>query len=149
MPDQGGVEPGRKRPFELGRLLPAAEGRVEWADRRGCLRSLSPLQRGRRIAEVPGLKAYRFSLSWLRLFPSGRGAANPKGLEFYDRPVDELLSARIAGPEMNLARPETRSFLGYEADLIQHRGNLWVRHEQPPEQPAAVVLDHDDNGGLV
>lgn len=42
-----------------------------------------------------GLKAYRFSVSWPRIVPSGHGAVNPQGLDFYDRLVDELLAANI------------------------------------------------------
>jgi beta-glucosidase len=42
-----------------------------------------------------GLKAYRFSVSWARVLPEGRGRANPAGLGFYDRLVDELLQAGI------------------------------------------------------
>jgi beta-glucosidase len=38
-----------------------------------------------------GLKAYRFSVSWSRVLPDGRGAANPAGLDYYDRLVDALL----------------------------------------------------------
>ena len=41
------------------------------------------------------LSAYRFSIAWPRIFPSGGGAVNSKGLDFYDRLVDELLSANI------------------------------------------------------
>lgn len=42
-----------------------------------------------------GLDAYRFSISWPRVLPTGRGAANPAGLDFYDRLVDRLLEAHI------------------------------------------------------
>jgi beta-glucosidase len=42
-----------------------------------------------------GLKAYRFSISWPRVIPSGRGPVNPKGLDFYSRLVDALLEAGI------------------------------------------------------
>jgi beta-glucosidase len=38
-----------------------------------------------------GVKAYRFSIAWPRVFPQGTGAPNPKGLDFYDRLLDELL----------------------------------------------------------
>jgi len=42
-----------------------------------------------------GLKAYRFSISWPRILPSGRGDVNSMGLAFYDRLVDALLEANI------------------------------------------------------
>ncbi len=42
-----------------------------------------------------GLKAYRFSLAWSRIQPSGTGLPNEAGLGFYDRLVDELLAANI------------------------------------------------------
>jgi beta-glucosidase len=38
-----------------------------------------------------GAKAYRFSISWSRVIPEGRGKVNPLGLDYYDRFVDELL----------------------------------------------------------
>ncbi|CAN5340379.1 GH1 family beta-glucosidase [soil metagenome] len=42
-----------------------------------------------------GLEAYRFSISWPRVQPSGSGPANPKGLAFYSRLVDGLLERGI------------------------------------------------------
>ncbi len=47
------------------------------------------------MAEL-GLKAYRFSVSWSRVQPTGRGPAVERGLDFYRRLVDELLEAGIA-----------------------------------------------------
>jgi beta-glucosidase len=43
-----------------------------------------------------GLSAYRFSIAWARVLPSGRGAVNLPGLAFYDRLVDRLLAQGIA-----------------------------------------------------
>src|SRR5260370_1733759 len=40
--------------------------------------------------------AYRFSISWPRIFPQGIGAPNPKGLDFYDRLLDNLVANGIA-----------------------------------------------------
>ena len=42
-----------------------------------------------------GMAAYRFSIAWPRIFPQGTGAPNPKGLDFYDRLVDELIANGI------------------------------------------------------
>jgi beta-glucosidase len=46
------------------------------------------------MAEL-GLTAYRFSVSWPRVQPTGRGPANAAGLDFYQRLVDELLAHGI------------------------------------------------------
>jgi beta-glucosidase len=43
-----------------------------------------------------GVNAYRFSISWSRVLPRGKGAVNPAGLDFYDRLVDALLASGIA-----------------------------------------------------
>jgi beta-glucosidase len=42
------------------------------------------------MAEL-GLQTYRFSISWSRVLPAGRGTVNRAGLDFYSRLVDELL----------------------------------------------------------
>ena len=43
-----------------------------------------------------GLGSYRFSISWSRILPEGRGRVNPPGLAHYERVVDALLEAGIA-----------------------------------------------------
>lgn len=42
-----------------------------------------------------GISSYRFSLSWSRLLPEGRGRVNQAGIDFYSRLIDELLAAGI------------------------------------------------------
>lgn len=42
-----------------------------------------------------GLKAYRFSIAWSRIFPQGKGEVNEAGLKFYDDLIDELLKYNI------------------------------------------------------
>jgi len=42
-----------------------------------------------------GLTSYRFSISWPRILPEGRGSVNEKGLAYYDRIVDGLLAAGV------------------------------------------------------
>jgi beta-glucosidase len=47
------------------------------------------------IMKSMNLNSYRFSISWPRIMPSGKGEINQRGLDFYDRLVDELLSKGI------------------------------------------------------
>ena len=48
-----------------------------------------------RLMREMHLGAYRFSISWPRVIPDGRGPVAPAGLDFYDRLVDQLLGAGI------------------------------------------------------
>jgi beta-glucosidase len=47
------------------------------------------------LIKALGVRAYRFSIAWPRVFPDGTGQANPKGIDFYNRLVDELLANGI------------------------------------------------------
>jgi len=60
-----------------------------------------------------GMDAYRFSTSWARVMPDGKGAVNEEGLDFYDRLVDAML-ARGLKPFQTLYHWEMPSAL---ADL--------------------------------
>ncbi len=60
-----------------------------------------------------GMDAYRFSTSWARVMPEGRGAVNQDGLDYYDRLVDAML-ARGLKPYQTLYHWEMPSAL---ADL--------------------------------
>nr|BAO96250.1 Acyl-glucose dependent anthocyanin 7-O-glucosyltransferase [Campanula medium] len=42
-----------------------------------------------------GLEAFRFSISWSRLIPNGRGQVNPMGLQYYNNFINELVSHGI------------------------------------------------------
>jgi len=96
-----------------------------------------------------GLKAYRFSVSWPRVLPQGRGPINPKGLDFYDRLVDALLAAGIE-PFLTLYHwdlPQALQDLGgwanrdvayyfadYAAVLVRRLGDRvrwWATHNEP------------------
>ncbi|GGK82755.1 GH1 family beta-glucosidase [Mangrovihabitans endophyticus] len=66
-----------------------------------------------------GLASYRFSVAWPRIQPDGTGPVNPRGLDFYDRLTDELISKGI-DPVVTL----------YHWDLpqtLQDRGGWTVR----------------------
>ncbi|MFW6363898.1 MAG: GH1 family beta-glucosidase [Spirochaeta sp.] len=66
-----------------GRILDGSTGRIaadhyhQWATDIDLVRDL-------------GCGSYRFSISWPRIFPHGRGTVNQAGLDFYDRIVDRL-----------------------------------------------------------
>ncbi|MFT4085716.1 MAG: GH1 family beta-glucosidase [Gordonia sp. (in: high G+C Gram-positive bacteria)] len=47
------------------------------------------------LAAGLGLDRYRFSISWTRVQPDGRGGPNPTGLDYYSRLVDDLLDAGV------------------------------------------------------
>jgi beta-glucosidase len=47
------------------------------------------------IIKQLGVDAYRFSIAWPRVIPTGRGAVNQKGLDFYSELVDDLLAKGI------------------------------------------------------
>ncbi|RFA32030.1 aryl-phospho-beta-D-glucosidase [Virgibacillus dokdonensis] len=46
------------------------------------------------MAEM-GLKTYRFSVAWSRIYPDGQGEVNQKGLDFYNQLIDELIKYSI------------------------------------------------------
>ncbi len=73
------------------------------------------------MAEL-GLHAYRFSISWPRVMPDGRGPVNEKGLDFYDRLVDALLE--------NNVRPFATLF-HWDFPWALHQQGGWQNPETP------------------
>lgn len=96
-----------------------------------------------------GYPNYRFAISWSRVVPGGEGGANPKGLDFYDRLVDELLKSGIQ-PAPTLYhwdlpqalqdkggwpnRETVDRFVDYARivfDRLADRVRLWSTHNEP------------------
>ncbi|NOZ48843.1 MAG: beta-glucosidase [Chloroflexi bacterium] len=96
-----------------------------------------------------GLKAYRFSIAWTRIFPDGRGQVNQAGLDFYDRLVDGLLSRNIT-PYVTLYHwdlpqalqneggwPQRRTaedYVRYAETVARRLGDRvkhWITHNEP------------------
>ncbi|MFJ9388477.1 GH1 family beta-glucosidase [Nocardioides sp. NPDC101246] len=82
-----------------------------------------------------GLDAYRFSISWSRVLPTGSGEVNKQGLDFYDRLVDGLLERGIA-PMATLFHWDTPQVL-----QDAHGGWLSRKTAQRFGEYAAVVAD--------
>ncbi|RMF37046.1 MAG: beta-glucosidase [Alphaproteobacteria bacterium] len=109
------------------------------------------------LAAGIGLDAYRFSTSWARVLPRGRGEANPQGLDFYDRLVDAIC-ARGMLPFVTLYHWElpsaladlggwaNRDIAGWFADfaeLIMRRIGDRVHAAAPINEPWCVAwLSH-------
>ena len=89
-----------------------------------------------RLLKALGARAYRMSISWSRVFPDGTGQPNPKGLDYYNRVVDELLANNIT-PYITLfhwdlpqalpggwqSRDTPKAFGDYAAYIAKHLGD--------------------------
>ncbi len=79
------------------------------------------------LVKALGFNSFRFSISWSRILPDGSGKANAKGIEFYQRVIDECLSLGLT-PFVTLYHWDLPQVLqaegGWESPLI----NRWFRH---------------------
>lgn len=101
------------------------------------------------LAKSLGVDAYRFSVSWPRILPQGRGAVNAAGLDFYDRLVDGVLE-RGMEPWLTLfhwdlpqtledaggwpVRDTAFAFADYAAVVAGRLGDRvkhWITHNEP------------------
>ncbi|MGE0003540.1 MAG: glycoside hydrolase family 1 protein [Candidatus Izemoplasmatales bacterium] len=96
-----------------------------------------------------GLQVYRFSISWVRIFPHGHGDINQAGVDFYDRLLDELDRVGII-PAVTIWHGDLpldydqiggwtnplviEHYLEYAQFLFSHFGKrvkLWFTHNEP------------------
>lgn len=96
-----------------------------------------------------GVDAYRFSISWPRILPDGRGKVNEAGLGFYDRLVDQLLEtgtqpvatlyhwdlpAALQAEGGWTARSTSEAFAIYARTVVAALGDRvsrWITHNEP------------------
>lgn len=100
------------------------------------------------ILKEIGVKAYRFSIAWPRIFPD-RGKFNPKGMDFYKKLIEELLKNDII-PVATIYHwdlPQWAGDLGgwlnrdsiywyseYSKKLFKEIGDMipmWITHNEP------------------
>jgi len=113
-----------------------------------------------------GLKAYRFSVSWPRVFPQGTGARNQQGIAFYERLVEALLKRGIE-PVLTLFhwdlpqalqdrggwpnRDTALHFADYAAavaERLRDRVRYWITHNEPFVAAALGHLTGEHAPGL-
>ncbi|XP_050371136.1 beta-glucosidase 11-like isoform X2 [Argentina anserina] len=110
-----------------------------------------------------GLEAYRFSISWSRLIPNGRGPVNPKGLQYYNNLIDQLISKGIQ-PHVTLHHSDlpqalddeyggwispqiVKDFTAYANVCFEQFGDR-VKHWTTMNEPNVFVLGGYDIGFL-
>ena len=100
-----------------------------------------------------GIKAFRLSISWSRLFPNGDEVREERGFAFYDNLINELLSQGIT-PYITLyhwdlpqsledkggwrSRETVAAFGKYAAAVAEHFGDR-VKHFAPINEPWCVA----------
>jgi len=69
-------------------VRPVKEGRSDW---KAAIDTYHRYKEDSKLFAGMGFNAYRFSISWSRIFPDGEGAVNLEGLGFYDDFIDDLI----------------------------------------------------------
>jgi len=133
------AEPGRIRNGDTGEV--ACDHYHRYAEDVALMREL-------------GVDAYRFSIAWPRIQPTGSGPANRAGLDFYDRLLDELLEAGIrpaatlyhwdlpqalqdaGGWENRDTAQRLAEYAGLVADRYGDRVAMWM----PLNEPVVVTM---------
>ncbi|KAJ7950624.1 Beta-glucosidase [Quillaja saponaria] len=116
-----------------------------------------------RLMAAMGLEAYRFSISWSRVIPDGKGPVNPKGLQYYNSLINELIRYGIK-PHVTLhhydlpqaledeyggwiSKNIVNDFTAY-ADLCFRKFGDRVKYWTTINEPNVFVLGGYDSGFL-
>ncbi|MDQ0360298.1 glycoside hydrolase family 1 protein [Breznakia pachnodae] len=90
------TEGGKDETYGMGKsiydVLPVREGRSDWSV---AIDEYHRYKEDIALFKELGLKAYRFSIAWARIFPEGEGKINTVGLQYYHDFVDELIKNDI------------------------------------------------------
>lgn len=111
------------------------------------------------LVAAAGFDCYRFSLSWARVLPEGRGQINEEGLDFYDRLTDAMLERgvkpcatlyhwELPSPLLDMGGWRNRDIAGWFADyteVIMRRIGDRMHSVAPINEPWCVGwLSHFD-----
>ncbi|MFX0183181.1 MAG: GH1 family beta-glucosidase [Candidatus Hodarchaeota archaeon] len=116
-----------------------------------------------KIMKQLGLDAYRFSISWPRIFPTGEGEANYKGIKFYNHLIDELIANDIT-PFVTLyhwdlplklynnhngwqSEKVVEAFIAYASYVFKQFGDR-VKHWITFNEPQVFVGHHPNSEGF-
>jgi beta-glucosidase len=154
---EGGVHEGGRGPStwdtftaQEGRILDGSSGEVACDHYHRYAEDVALMKR-------LGAGAYRFSIAWPRIQPTGSGVANTAGLDFYDRLVDELVGAGIEPmatlfhwdlPQSLqdaggwLERSTAERFAEYAAQCVERLGDRVVRWVPVNEPNVVTLLGH-------
>lgn len=92
------------------------------------------------LIKALGVDTYRFSIAWPRIQPSGTGAVNHAGLDYYERLVDDLLAAGV--------RPFTTLYHWDLPSALQHQGG-WMSRDTALRFADFAVLVADRLGDRI
>ncbi|RWW55847.1 hypothetical protein BHE74_00037478 [Ensete ventricosum] len=94
-----------------------------------------------------GFDAYRFSISWSRVIPNGRGTVNPQGLRYYNDLIDELkrygIEPHVTLYHFDLPQALEDEYAGQLSPKIVEFGDrvkYWITINEPNVDP---ILGHD------
>ena len=95
-----------------------------WVVGVGQPRKLKDWEQDLDLAAELGVGAYRFSIAWPRIIPTGTGPTNQRGIDFYSRLVDGLL-ARGIRPVATLYHWDLPQSLDERGGWLNHRWTYW------------------------
>ena len=103
------------------------ERRVKFADERGpavCTDFYHRYPEDIKLIGELGAKVFRYSIAWTRIIPNKDGKVNQKGIDFYNKVIDEMIKNGIT-PFMDLFHSDLPLWLEEEGGIADDRFVQW------------------------